>query len=201
MNSDPEHMYTFVKGRAQMLGLKQSLQVMNKLRQAHGGQKRKNKYGPGTPYAVHPLTLACHALAMGLRNDDVIAVCLAHDMLEDSEGRVTLADLPEGPVRDAVKLLSKNFYDHSRPDWEKTYYEHIEQDPLACLVKCLDRVNNVSCMADGFTRQGMVDYVEETEKYLPPLLEVVKKTPEWNNAWWLMRYQLNALLETIKRIL
>lgn len=203
MNSDPDHMHTFVKGRAQMYGMRHTLQVMNKLREAHGDQKRKSKYGPGAPYAVHPLTLACHALAMGIKDDDVIAVCIAHDMLEDGGDRVKPEDLPEGTVRDTVKLLSKNLCDRSKADWEKTYYDNIAENPLACLVKCLDRVNNVSCIADGFSREEIVEYVEETDKYFPKLLDVVKKTPrkEWNNAAWLMRYQLRAVKETIKRIL
>ena len=38
VNFDPDHMFTFVKGRAQMLGMKQTLAVMSLLRDAHGGQ-------------------------------------------------------------------------------------------------------------------------------------------------------------------
>ena len=47
----------------------------------------------------------------------------------------------------------------------------------------------------------MAEYTAETDRYYPELLEVVKKVPEWNDAWWLMRYQMMSLLETFKRIL
>ena len=201
VNFDPDHMYTFVKGRAQMYRMPQTLRVMELFRYAHGGQKRKSKYGFETDYLVHPLTLACHALALKLRDDEVIAACIAHDMVEDSQGRVTLDMLPEGRVRDAVRRVSKNMWDPNQEGWEDRYYEEIRKDPLACLVKCLDRVNNLAGMADAFGREKMVRSTEETDRYYPELLEVIKKVPEWNNAWWLLRYQMLSLLETYKRLL
>ena len=79
---------------------------------------RKSKYGFETAYMVHPLTLACHALALKLRDDEVIAACIAHDMVEDSQGRVTLDMLPEGRVRDAVRRVSKNMWDPNQEGWE-----------------------------------------------------------------------------------
>ena len=201
VNYDFEHMHTFVRGRAQMLKLPKTLKVMDMLRIAHGSQERKSRYGFGTTYMVHPLTMACHALALGIRDDGVIAACLAHDMAEDSGGRVTLLDLPEGDVRETVRLVSKNMVDHNDPDWEKKYYEQIRKNPAACLVKILDRVNNVAGMADAFSRNWMIRYTEETDRYYPALLEVIKKVPEWNDAWWLLRYQLWTQVEAFKRML
>lgn len=202
VNFDADHMFTFVKGRAQMIPLKDTLAVIELLRKAHSGQHRKSNHGFEVPYITHPLTLACHALAMNLRDDTVIAACLAHDMIEDSHGRVTLSDLPENEaLREAVRLVSKNLCDQSDPDWEETYYGNIRKNPLACLIKCLDRCNNLSCMADGFSREKMAEYTAETDRYYPGLLDVIKKVPEWNDAWWLLRYQMTALTETFKRML
>ena len=200
VNNDFGHMFTFVKGRAQMLKLPQTLAVLDKLRIAHGSQERRSKYGFETTYMVHPLTMACHALAMGLRDDDVIAACLAHDMVEDSD--MLMSDIPAGNrVREAVRLVSKNEIPHTDADWENKYYENIRKNPLACLVKCLDRVNNLAGMADAFSRKKMIRYIEETDRYYPDLLEVIKKVPEWNNAWWLLRYQMNTMVEAFKRLL
>jgi len=201
VNFCPDRMFTFVKGRAQMLGLKQTLKVMDLLRKAHEGQKRRSRYGFETEYIVHPLTMACQALAMGIRDDEVIAVCLAHDMVEDSEGKVKLSDLPEGHIRNAVRLLSKNECPHLGEDWMQLYYKDIRKNPLASLVKVLDRVNNVAGMADAFSRDWMIRYTGETARYYPALLEEIKKVPEWNDAWWLLRYQLTTQLETYKRLL
>ena len=199
VNYDPDHMYTFVKGRAQMLGLNQTLAVMDLLRAAHGKQKRRSRNGFECSYIVHPLTLACHALAMGLKSDDLLAACIAHDMAEDADMKPE--DLPVGEtVRAAVRLVSKNLVKWS-PDWEDRYYGAIRKNPLACMVKLLDRTHNLAGMADAFGREWMARYTAETDKYYPGLLEVVKKVPEWNDAWWLLRYQLGTMLEIYKRML
>ena len=200
INYDAGHMFTFVKGRAQMLGMPQTLAVLDLLRQAHGAQERRSRNGFTTTYMVHPLTMACHALAMGLKDDDIIAACLAHDMVEDSD--MEPGDLPVSDrVREAVRLVSYNTYDETRPDLDDIYFAGIRKNPLACLIKCLDRINNIAGMADCFTRKRMISYAAQTDRYYPDILEVVRKVPEWNDAWWLMRYQLMTMLETCKRLL
>ena len=200
INYDASHMFTFVKGRAQLLGMPQTLAVLNLLRAAHGSQERRSKNRFTTTYLVHPLTMACHALAMGLRDDDIIAACLAHDMVEDSNMKP--GDLPVNDrVREVIKLVSYNTYDESRPDLDDVYFANIRKNPLACLIKCLDRINNIAGMADCFTRKRMISYAALTDQYYPAILEEIKKIPEWNNAWWLMRYQLMTMLETCKRLL
>ena len=200
VNFEASHMFTFVKGRAQMMEMTQTLAVMDLLRKAHGSQVRRSRYGFETTYMVHPLTLACHALAMNLREDDVLAACLAHDMTEDAG--FLPEHLPVGErVREAVRLVSKNMADQSDPKWEDRYYENIRRNPLACMVKCLDRVNNLAGMADVFSREKMIRYAAETDRYYPALLDTLKKENRWNDAWWLLRYQMTALLEAFKRLL
>ena len=200
VNYDVGHMFTFVKGRAQMLRLPQTLAVMDLLRRAHGDQLRRSKYGFECSYMAHPLTMACHALAMGLKDDDVLAAALAQDMVEYAHMRP--GDLPVGEkVREAVRLVSKNMYDQGEPDWEEKYFAAIRKNPLACMVKCLDRTNNLAGMADAFSREAMIRYTVETDRYYPALLDVIKKVPEWNDAWWLLRYQMMTMTEAFKRLL
>ncbi len=202
-----DHMFTFVKGRAQSFKLLQTLKMLDLFHEIGWAKPRMSNYGFETEYTVHPLTMACHALAMGLKDDDVVAACLAHDVLEDGHwlkdgSRVKAEQLPLGEkALEAVKLVSKNLWDESDPDWEKKYYEAIEKNDLACLVKCLDRVNNVAGMADFFSRRKMAEYAEETDRYYPALLEVLKRNTAYNDAWWLLRYQLVTTNETCKRML
>ena len=188
----PERMYTYVKAKAQAGKLTQTLAALPLMREKHQGQFRKGI--ANVPYAVHPLTMACHAMAMGLMDDDVIAAVLLHDVIEDTDAK--LEKLPVGEeVRKAVRLVSKNL---SGGDG---YYAGIAKNPLAALIKCIDRCNNLACMADGFSKDKMRSYVTETEKYILPLLDVVREVPEYNNAAWLLRYQMITLVETFKRLL
>ena len=195
---DEERMFTFVNGQVRALQLEQTAHALPLMRMKHAGQKRK---GPeGVPYVIHPLTMACHALAMGIKDDDVLAALLLHDVVEDTA--TSLGELPVGDVvKEAVKLVSWNTYDIPEPEIDAVYYGNIAKNPLACLVKCIDRCNNLSGMADGFSKAKMMDYVSHTEQYILPLLDVVKGVTAWNNAAWLLKYQITALLETFKRLL
>ena len=199
---NPDHMYTFVKAKAQSAGLAQTLAALPLMREKHGDTIRSGSD------LVHPLTLACHALAMNIVDDDVLAAALLHDVVEDTD--TALEELPVSDrVREAVALVSYNTYlkkgDDRDPDLKDrikpVYYDGIRKNPLAALVKCMDRCNNLSSMATAFSREKMAKYVKQTEEYVVPLLDVVKAVPEWNNAAWLLKYQMITVLETFKRLL
>ena len=54
---------------------------------------------------------------------------------------------------------------------------------------------------DAFKKYYELTSLYRTPDEWYPLLDVVKAVPEWNNAAWLLRYQITALLETFKRLL
>ena len=77
-----EHMKTYVKTSAKHLNMHESFKAVDYAVEAHQGQNRKRSE---IPYIYHPLNLACHALAMEIRDDEIIATCLLHDVVEDCE--------------------------------------------------------------------------------------------------------------------
>ena len=83
----------------------------------------------------------------------------------------------------------------------KKYYDAIASNPKAALVKCLDRCNNLTTMAWGLSRDRMIRMIKETELYFPPLLKVIKSAPEFNNAAWLLQYQMESMLDIYKRLM
>ena len=196
---NPEHMYTFVKTKAHTAGMKQTLAALPLMREKHSGQTRK---GTSVPYYVHPLTLACHAIAMNIMDDDVLTTALLHDLIEDTDTKPE--ELPVSDrVREAVCLLSRNTYGGKESNEKNTplYFENIAKNPLAVFVKCLDRCNNLSTMAEGFKKPRMIQYIMETEEYILPLLKILKGIPSWYYAAWLIKYQIVSILETYKRLL
>ena len=141
--------------------------------------------------------MACHALAMGLEEDELLAAILLHDVCEDCG--VPPEELPVcEEVRRIVALVTKP--EDRKAYSEEEYYKAILREPKACLVKCIDRCNNVSGMALGFTPERVKKYVKETEEWYPRLLRVVKAVPEYNNAAWLLSYQIRSVLQTAKKI-
>ena len=197
---DWEHMKTFVKTTAAHLNMTDTLKALDFATEAHKkGKPRKNS---DIPYIYHPLNMACHALSMGIREDAVIAAILLHDVVEDIDG-VELADLPVGDeARELVRLMTKiKVPGVSRKETLDAYYDGLASNPKAALIKCIDRVNNMTTMSWGLSRYGKFRYIDEVDEYYPRLLKVVKHTPEYNDAAWLLKYQMESILDIYKRLI
>lgn len=199
-----EHMYKFIRTFAQNSAAKQTAAALPYAREKHEGQFRKGK--GRIPYIYHPLLMACHALALGLSEDSLIAAILLHDVCEDCRNengeRITPENLPVGEeVQEAVRLVTKP--EKLNEGWEQDYYGGIAQNRLAVIVKILDRCNNISMMAAGFSKKRMKEYIVETEKYILPLLDIMKKLCEDTcyNAAFLLKYQILSNIENLKRLL
>ena len=82
------------------------------------------------------------------------------------------------------------------------YYSGIQGNQTAMLVKCLDRCSNLSTMASSFSAEKMARYIIETENYILPMLDEIKRRYfDWNDAVFLFKYQILSLLETQKALL
>ena len=126
---------------------------------------------------------------------------MLHDVIEDC-GRKK-EDLPvNDETKELVELLtcektSKDNRDRILDD----YYKGILGNPKAALIKCLDRCNNLTTMSWGLSREKIYRMIKETEEYYPRLLDTVKATPEYNSAAWLLKYQMESMLDIYKRLM
>lgn len=201
---DWEHMKTFVKTSAKAAGMTDTLKAVDLAVKAHEGQTRKKS---DMPYIYHPLNMACHALSMGIKEDAVIAAIMLHDVVEDcvkEDGTpYTPADLPVSEeAREIVRLMThEDTTDENRDEVIDAYYTAIAKNPKAALVKCIDRCNNLTTMSWGLSRKRINHYIVETDRYYPALLKAIKDTPEYNNAAWLLKYQIESMLDIYKRLM
>ena len=191
---DEDHMSAFLKGRLDADRFPEASRALAYAKEKHAATKPRT--GPGNvPYIAHPLTMACHALAMGLEDDVLLAALLLHDVGE--ECGIPPSEMPFCPeVQRVVALVTKPEQGYRA----KEYFDAIAGNPTACMVKCIDRCNNLSTMAMGFTPPRIAKYIRETETWYPRLLRVVKAQPEYNSAAWLLQYQIRSLLTTAKKI-
>lgn len=190
---DENRMYTYVETYARTRNLHQTYQILPYVRDLHEGQFRRGK--DRVPYIYHPLLVACHALGMGLEDDNLISAALLHDVCEDCG--VAPEDLPVNDItREAVALLTKT------KGWNpEEYYEGISENCIATMVKLLDRCNNISSMSVGFSREKLIRYIKETEEYIYPLLYKAKhKFPMYSNQIFLIKYHMTSVVETIKHL-
>ena len=201
---DWEHMKTYVKTFAKTAKLENTLKALDFAFEAHAGQTRKNSE---VPYIVHPLNMACHALAMGIKEDEIIAGILLHDVIEDCKkedgSKYEPADLPvNDEARKIVALMTcPKRTPETRDAVLTAYYEALATYPKAALVKLIDRCNNLTTMSWGLPSWKIYRMIRETEKYYPPLMKVVKDTPEYNDAAWLLKYQMDSTIDVYKRLM
>ena len=187
---DEQHMYTYVKTYANVREMPQTVKALAFAREQHKGQVRKGR--DNVPYIYHPLLMACHALALGLDDDDIVAASLLHDVCEDCG--VSPDELPAGDtVKTAVRILTKEpGYD------EEEYYRSISENQIATMVKLLDRCSNVSGMAAGFFRDKLAEYIRETERLVYPLLDKAKtEYSMYSNQLFLIKYHMSSVVEAV----
>lgn len=188
-----ERMHTYLRGYYSAMGWDDALRALAFAREKHGGQYRKS----GEPYLIHPLTIACHAAALGIRIEAVHVACLLHDVPEDCG--VDPMDLPvqDQHAKDAVRLLT-----HQKGVPLDVYYAGIARDPIASLSKILDRCDNVSTMGGVFPDAKTLDYIKETEDYVMPLWRTTKdKWPEFGDALFVLKYHVLSVTASLAAVI
>lgn len=192
---DPGKMYTYVRGYAAGAGLSNTMKALTFARKEHEGQFRKS----GEPYIIHPLTMACNAISLGIKDDSVIAAILLHDVCEDCD--VSLKELPvSDAIRNSVKLLTFEIMKgETKEIATNRYYNMILEDRTATIVKLLDRCHNVSSMAGTFSEEKLKNYIEETREFVLPLIKKAKLYyPEDSDILFAIKYQILSVIDSIE---
>ncbi len=195
---DEEILYTRVESCAKAQGLQDTLSALPFARKCHEGQRRDSS--ENIPYIVHPLQIALHAIALGMVEDELLATALLHDVCEDCG--VAYDRLPVSKaVQNSVRLLTKKWAaGEGSKELEEAYYEELSKDRIALMVKLLDRCNNISSMAGGFSGKRIVRYMEETRYFYKPLFEkAAKEYPDYRDALFAIRYQMYSVMEAVQR--
>lgn len=190
-----EKMYTYIRGFANGAHMTDTLKALSYAREKHSGQLRKS----GEPYFVHPLTMACNAISIGIREDTVIATILLHDVCEDCGVDPALLPVSD-TVQHSVELLTFSVMEGETKEIAKNrYYNMIQQDRAATLTKLIDRCHNVSSMAGTFSKEKLKAYIEETRQYVLPLLRKAKTLyPEDSDILFVLKYHITSVVDSIE---
>jgi GTP pyrophosphokinase len=192
-----DKMYTYLRGFLVGANMQESLKALGFARQQHSLQTRKD----GTPYIVHPLSMACYAVAMGLREDNIIATILLHDVPEDCGINVEYL-----PVNSTIKYAVRHMtIQRFRTDVDKIetkcrYFNELLDSREALICKALDRYNNLSDMPLSMSADSAGKNVAETEVLLMPILKEAKsKYPDLADALFVLRTNLEVLVNILKK--
>lgn len=192
---DEEKMFTRLVAQFEVLNMGQSVKAAYFARNKHANAVRKTT---GQPYIVHPLLMASIAMAMGMREDSLIAVILLHDVIEDTD--TELSDLPVGDiVKHGVSRMTFTMRPGEDKDTAKArYFYELSDSKEAVICKALDRFVNLYTMAGQFPVDKIRKNVVETDQLLMPILRDAKsKWPEISTNLWLLRVMIRSVNETL----
>jgi GTP pyrophosphokinase len=192
-----EKMYTYLRGYLIGAGMTESLKALGFARQQHSLQTRKD----GTPYIVHPLSMACYAVALGLRDDNIIATILLHDVPEDCGVPVDFIPV-NNTIKNAVKhmTIQKFSTDVDKIETKCRYFNELLESREALICKALDRYNNLSDAPLSLSADAVGKNIAETEVLLLPVLKSAKAVyADLADVLFIMRTNLEVLLNILKK--
>ncbi|MBQ3271415.1 HD domain-containing protein [Candidatus Saccharibacteria bacterium] len=192
---DENKLYTRLLAQFEVLGMTESIKAITFARKKHAGAIRESS---GQAYIVHPLQMASIAIAMGLKDDNLIAVIILHDIVEDTE--TSLSDLPvNDQVKHGVNLMTTKQLDgESKSQIKVRYFMELKDDKNAIICKALDRFVNLATMAGEFSTEKIKKNVIETDQLLLPILREAKDLyPELIPTLYLLRVMIRSVNETL----
>ena len=193
-----DRMYAHIHEFAVSRQMEETMQALSFARKMHAGQYRKS----GEEYIIHPLTMACHALSLGMADDTLISTILLHDVCEDCG--FSPQELPVSPeVRRGVELMTFTVLEGETKDAAKRrYYDLLGENKTAAVTKLIDRCHNVSTMAGTFSKEKMKAYIEETREYVLPLLcRTRERYPDLAGVLFSIRYHITSVIHAAEQIL
>ena len=213
-----DKMYTYLRGFLIGANMENSLKALQFAREKHKGQIRKD----GVPYIVHPLSMACYAVALGIKDDNIIATVLLHDVVED-------CDVPAEylPVNDTIKYavrkmtVQKLDTDVSKIETKCRYFNELLDSKEAVICKALDdniiatvllhdvvegcdvpaedRYNNLADMPFALSANAIGKNCAETELLLLPVLKAAKeKWADLSNILFVLRTNIRTINDILK---
>ena len=144
--------------------------------------------------------MTCYAVALGLRDDDIISTILLHDVAEDCG--VEVEHLPvNADVKTAVKCMTVTPLpaDKSKIETKRRYFHNLLESKEAVITKALDRYNNLSDMPFTLSAEKVGKNVAETEVLLLPVLKEAKeKWAELSDILFVLRTNIRSINDILK---
>ena len=189
-------MFTYLRGRLDGPGFEQSRAALVFARKAHNGQTRKD----GAPYIVHPLSMACDAIACKGVTDEIIATILLHDVCEDC--KIPLSALPvNDKVKQGVKYMTiRKFNGEEKAETKRRYFHELLDSKEAIVCKAFDRYANLNDAEGALSEEAIVRNIIETHELLMPVLKEAKyEYPEISDMLHTIRTALKRTLRMMAK--
>ena len=144
-------------------------------RESHAGQRRKT----GEPYIVHPLYIADFLVHLKLDEESII-VALLHDVVEDTEVKITTIRKLFGPVVarlvDGLTKMSKVYYRNQMEERQvaslRKLFLAMGKDVRVIIIKLVDRLHNMMTL-EGVDYEKRLRIAKETWEIYTPIANLL----------------------------
>jgi len=150
-----------------------------------------------TPEFHHQVQIALNARTLApffLFPEETIACCFLHDVLEDFP-ETSMGDIETrfgSRVSDATERLTKKRRQSKKAYAD--YFSDLSQDPVASVVKGLDRCHNIWTMRGVFDREKQESYMAEIDTWFLPMLKAARKRfPQQEPCYQNIAQQLRSM--------
>lgn len=190
-------MFTYLRGYLMGRGMKESLEALGYAREKHDGQFRKD----GQPYIVHPLSMACYAVALNINEDSIIATILLHDVCEDTNTPIEALPFSD-KVKQGVKYMTfSKFEGEEKQTAKERYFHELINSREAVVCKAIDRYMNLATMMGALKDEAIIKNIIETDRLLLPVLKEAKeKWPELSDIMFILRTNIRSVNEPLAYI-
>jgi len=176
-----------------------ALEALEYAAECHTGKRKDGK----TPEYFHQLSIGRYvkSIATSLEYPEAtLATVFLHDLCEDYDiGFAEIEGRFGGEIGLAVRLMTKKFRGYRKPD--EQYYREIGDCKIASVTKGADRVHNIQTMIGVFTYEKQQEYIEETERYILPLLKGARRRfPKQEPAYENIRHVLVSQIELLRAV-
>jgi GTP pyrophosphokinase len=145
--------------------------------------------------------MACYAVAMGLRDDNIVATILLHDVPEDC--CVPVDFLPvNGVIKNAVRhmTIQKFNTDVDKIETKCRYFRELLDSREALICKAIDRYNNLSDAPFALSADAIGKNLAETEILLLPILKEAKSVyVDLADPLFILRTNLETIVRILKK--
>lgn len=187
-----DKMYTYMRAYLKGAGMTESIRALAYARERHSNQFRKD----GVPYISHPLSMACYAAALGIKDDDTMCIILLHDVCEDCG-----LDFTELPFKEKVQqgvnyvTITEFDTDRSKDEVKRRYYSELVYSKEACITKGIDKYVNLSDMIFALSNDAIGKNTAEADILLLPTLKKAKdKYCDISDILYILRTNLKSIV-------
>lgn len=196
-----EKTLSYLRGRLDGAGFAQSQVALAVALAAYEGKTRKN----GRPYAMHPVEMACDAIAHKGITDEMIATILLHDVYEENGQATRKSLLLALPVNDIVKravelMTIRPLGGETKPETKRRYFNELLASKEAVVCKGFDRIYNLNDAEGALSEEAIVKNINETHELLMPILKEAKYAyPELSDMLHILRTSLKRTARMMAR--